>query len=91
MDRIYAITLEGVAGTNVWDLFDDVQKFNGICPVVKLDMNGTVVNAGIYETCEQLAASIIAVNHGDKEGIVTNLPAIADSIEIGAAIELMNI
>lgn len=56
MDRIYAITLEGV-----------------------------------YETCEQLAASIIAVNHGDKEGIVTNLPAIADSIEIGAAIELMNI
>ena len=54
-------------------------------------MNGTVVNAGIYETCEQLAASIIAVNHGDKEGIVTNLPVIADSIEIGAAIELMNI
>jgi hypothetical protein len=90
MGKIYAITLEGIAGTNVWELFDEVQKFKDVFPVVKLDINGTVVNAGIYETGEQLANSIDAVNHGNKEEIMANLPSTGDSTTIGAALELMS-
>ena len=90
MGKIYAITLEGIAGTNVWELFDEVQKFKDVFPVVKLDINGTVVIAGIYETGEQLANSIDAVNHGNKEEIMANLPSTGDSTTIGAALELMS-
>lgn len=86
----YAITIEGAIGTNVWELFDEVQKFKDLCQVVRLDLNGTVVDAGIYETSEQLANSIDAVNHGNKEEIITNLPLDGDSLTIGIALELID-
>ena len=92
MKKIRAITLEGMVSTNINELFDELQKFKNMFPdlVVKLDMNGTIINAGIYETREQLANSVFAVDDGNKIEILTNLPSNGDALEIAAAIELMS-
>lgn len=90
MNKIHTVTIEGIIGSTIDELFDEVQKFKSLCEEVNLDFNGIVVNAGIYETSDQLANSIFAVSNGDKEKIVSNLPSNESSLTIGFALELMD-
>lgn len=91
MNKIYAITIEGIPSSTVWELFDEVQRLKTECPVVKLDMNGVVVDAGIYETSEQLANTFEGLNHGNKNQILENLPESGDGLSISSALELMSV
>lgn len=92
MNHIYALTIEQIIGPLVWDLFSDVQKLKKQFPqvTIKLEHRGVVVDAGIYETREQMANSIYGVIEGDKQKIIDNLPSIGHATTIGAALELMN-
>lgn len=92
MNHIYALTIEQIPGPLVWDLFDNVQDLKSKFPqvTIKLEHRGVVVDAGIYETREQMTNSIYGVIEGDKQKIIDNLPSIGNATTIGAALELMN-
>ena len=92
MNHIYALTIEQIIGPLVWDLFSDVQKLKKQFPqvTIKLEHRGVVVDAGIYETREQMVNSIYGVIEGDKQRILENLPVEGNQLEIGAALELMS-
>lgn len=92
MNHIYALTIEQIPGPLVWDLFDNVQDLKSKFPqvTIKLEHRGVVVDAGIYDTREQMANSIYGVIEGDKQRILENLPVEGNQLEIGAALELMS-